>query len=113
MIDRMNMTIGLDESLRRALAGGAVGMTLRTGEQTIIYFAKGRRSVQETCPSYEDVNAFLRYLMTSRERRLFRERGVVHFKRAFAEGIELLGGARMEKDELHVELRRMAGPSPP
>ena len=104
----MDTTSGLDQVLRRALGGGALGMTLRTGERTVTYFEKGRRSIEETCPTYEDVSALLQHLMTSRERRLFRERGVVHFKRAFAEGIELLGGARMEKDDIHVELRRMA-----
>ena len=83
-------------------------MTLRTGERTVIYFAKGRRSVEEACASYDEVSALLQHLMTSRERRLFRERGVVHFKRAFTDGIELLGGARMEDDDIHVELRRMA-----
>lgn len=98
----------LQEILRSAIADGAIGLTLRTGEQTVIYFAKGQRSIEETCPTNEDVNSLLRQLMKTRERRQFRERGVVHFKHAFESRVQLLCGARMEKDDIHVELRRMA-----
>jgi len=102
------MAHDLKDLLRTFLADGALGLTLRTGEHPVVYFAKERRSIEGTCPTHEDVAPLLRRLMKSREIRLFRERGVVHFKHTFEGHVELLGGARIEKDAIHVELRRMA-----
>lgn len=98
----------LKELLRTVLAEGAYGLTVRTGELPIIHYAKGPQPVQGPYPTQEDVTSLLRQLMPSREMRQFRERGVVHFTKIFEGHVRLVGGARKEKDEIHVELRRMA-----
>ena len=104
----MKTLLTLSELLKTALAGGAVGFTLRSGLHPVIYFAKGDQTHHDTQPSTsEDIKEILRHLMSSREMRQFRETGVVHFKCVFA-SIPLLGGTKTYGEEIRVELRKLA-----
>ena len=97
----------LSELLRRALAGGAVGFTLRTGLHPIIYSAKGVQTYDNTQPATsEDIEEILRQFMSSREMRQFRATGVVHFK-CFFDCIPLLGGTKRDGEAVRVELRKL------
>lgn len=98
----------LKELLKTVLAEGAYGLTVRTGELPVIHYAKGSQLIEGTYPTHEEVSSLLQELVLSREMRQFREQGVVHFTQTLDGHVRLLGGARKEKDEIHLELRRMA-----
>ena len=95
--------------LRRVLADGAYGLTLRGGKLPVLHSEMGSHSIEGISPTPEDVLLFLRQVSKSREMRELRERGVVSFMHTLETGIRLLVGARMEKDTICVELRRMTG----
>lgn len=104
----MEASLNLAQLLKKALAGGAVGFTLRTGLHPIIHSAKGVQTYENTQPTTsEDIEEFLRQLMSSREMRQFRATGVVHFKCVF-DRIPLLCGTKMDREEVRVELRKLA-----
>ena len=46
--------------------------------------------------------------MNSREMRQFRAKGAVHCKGVFDGSVSLLCGAKLEEDDIGVELRKMA-----
>ncbi len=95
--------------LRKLLAEGAYGLTLRTGEHPVIHSDKGSHLIEGTCPTSEDILSLVRRITKSRHMRELRERGVVSFMHTFESHFQLLGGARMEKDQIRLELRRMTG----
>jgi Tfp pilus assembly pilus retraction ATPase PilT len=104
----MEALLNLPELLKRALAGGAVGFTLRTGLHPVIYSAKGVQMYDNTQPTTsEDIEEILRQLLDSREMRQFRATGVVHFKCVF-DRVPLLGGTKTDGEEVRVELRKLA-----
>jgi len=103
----MEALLTLTELFRMALAGGAVGFTLRSGLHPVIHSAKGVQTYETQPSTSEEIEEILRQLMSSREMRQFRATGVVHFKCAF-EGIPLLGGTKTDREELRVELRKLA-----
>jgi hypothetical protein len=105
---RMEALLNISELLKKALAGGAVGFTLRTGLHPIIYSTKGVQTYDNTQPTtLEDIEEILRQLMSSREMRQFRATGAVHFKCVF-DRIPLLGGTKTDGEEIRVELRKLA-----
>jgi hypothetical protein len=72
---------------------------------------RSRKGVQtyDTQPStFDDVEAFLRQLMSSRQMREFRATGLIYFRSVF-EDVVFLGAARAEGDEIRVALRTLAG----
>ena len=98
----------LTQLIRMGLANGAVGFTFRSGLHPVIYSAKGVQTYDTQPSTSEDIEEILHHLMRSRERRQLRSTGAVHFKSAFEGGISMLGGAKLDGDEIRVELRRMA-----
>jgi hypothetical protein len=96
------------ELLRTAFANGAVGFTLRTGLHPVIYSAKGAQTYDTQPSTSEDLEEILRQLTSSREMRQFRATGVIHFKSVFEDRVPLLGGAKLEGDDIRIELRKMA-----
>ena len=103
----METLLTLSELLKTALAGGAVGFTLRSGLHPVIYFAKGAQTYDTQPSTSEDIKEILRQLMSSREMRQFRETGVVHFRCVF-DGIPLLGGTKTYGEDVRLELRKLA-----
>jgi hypothetical protein len=104
----MEASLNLTELFRTALAGGAIGFTLRTGLHPQIYSAKGVQTYDTQPSTSEDIEEVLRQLVTSRELRQLRATGVVHFKSVFDGRISLLGGAKLNGEDLRVELRKLA-----
>ena len=105
----MDVEQDLRELLRNVVADGDYGMTVRTGEPLVVHTTKGPRSVETPHLTHEEVVAFLRQLMGSRGVREFRANGVTRFMVPFDGGVRLVGAARQENDDIHVEIRRMAG----
>jgi hypothetical protein len=105
----MNEVSDLKELLRNVIADGGFGMTLRTGEVTVVHTAQGPKRLEEVLPTHEEITAFLRQLTGSRGVREFRDSGVTRFMVPFEGEVRLVGAARLEKDDLHIEIRRMAG----
>jgi len=103
----------LKELLRTVIADGEFGVTLRTGELPVVHTATGRRTVEGKHPTHEEIADFLRQLMGSRGVREFREHGVTRFMLPFDGGTRLVGAARLENNDIHVEIRRMVGSSKP
>lgn len=103
----MGALLTIPELLKTALAGDAVGFTLRSGLHPVIYSAKGVQTYDTQPSTSENIEEILRQLMSSREMRQFRETGVVHFKCVF-DGISLLGGTKTNGEEVRVELRKFA-----
>src|SRR6516164_11513743 len=101
----MNEVNDLTELLRNVIAGGGFGMTLRTGEATVVHTAQGPKRLEAVLPTHEEITAFLRQLTGSRGIRDFRDNGVTRFMVPFESEIRLIGAARLEKDDIHVELR--------
>src|SRR5689334_22452543 len=97
----------LRELLRNVIADGGFGMTLRTGETTVIHTAHGPKWLGAVLPTHEEVTAFLRQLAGSRGVRDFRNNGVTRFMVPFDKDVRLVGAARQENDDIHVEIRRM------
>jgi hypothetical protein len=104
----MNEVDNLRELLRTVVADGGFGMTLRTGETTVVHTAQGPKRLETALPTHEEVAAFLRWLTGSRGVREFRDSGVTRFMVPFEGGVRLVGAARLEKDDIHLEIRRMA-----
>jgi len=105
----MNQVPDLKELLRNVVADGGFGMTLRTGEVTVVHTAQGPKRLEAVLPTHEDITAFLRRLTGSRGVREFRDSGVTRFVVPFEGGVRLVGAARLEKDDIHIEIRRMTG----
>ncbi len=105
----MNEGNDLRELLRNAIADGDFGLTLRTGEVTVVHTRQGPKRLEAILPTHQEIAAFLRELTGSRGVREFRDRGVTRFMVPFEGGIRLVGAARLEKEDIHVEIRRMAG----
>src|SRR5438093_8194829 len=103
----MEALLSLTELLRTALANGAVGFTLRSGLHPVIYPDRGVQTCDSRPSSSEDIEEILRQLTSSREMRQFRATGVVHFRCVF-ETVSLLGGAKVDEEEIRVELRKIA-----
>ena len=99
----------LKELLRNVIADGGLGMTLRTGEMTVVHTAQGPKRLDAVLPTREEITAFLRHLTGSRGVREFRDKGVTRFMVPFEGGVWVVGAARLEKDDIHVEVRRMVG----
>jgi hypothetical protein len=97
----MNEVHDLKELLRNVVADGDFGVTLRTGEPTVVHTRTGRRTIDAFHPTYEEITDFLRRLMGSRGVREFRDRGVTRFIVPFDGGVRLIGAARLEKDDIH------------
>ena len=101
---RMEALLTFTELLRTALANGAVGFTLRTGRHPLIYSSKGVQVYDTQASTLEDLEELLHQLMTSREMRQFRAHET-HFKTLFEGRVSLHGKAKIEGDDIHVELR--------
>jgi Tfp pilus assembly pilus retraction ATPase PilT len=101
----MEPSLNLTELLGTALAGGAVGFTLRSGLHPIIYSAKGVQTYDTQKSTADEIEEALRQIVSSREMRQFRETGVVHF-RCVLDGIPLVGGTRTDGGEVYVDLRK-------
>lgn len=99
----------LKQLLANVIADGDFGLTLRTGEVTVVHTVHGPKRVETVLPTPEELTAFLRQLTGSRGVREFRVRGVTRFMVPFESGVRLVGAARLEKDDIDVEIRRMAG----
>jgi hypothetical protein len=95
--------------LRKLLADGAYGLTLRTGDHPVVHSDKGSHTIEGTSPTSEEILSLVRRITESRHMRELRERGVVSFMHTFDSHVHLLGSARMEKDQVRLELRRMTG----
>ena len=108
-MDELN---ALNQLLGDVIAEGGFGMTLRTGETTVVHTPSGPKRLKAVLPTHEEITAFLRRLAGSRGVRELRTNGVTRFMVPFQTGIRLVGAARLEKDDIHVELRRMAGKPP-
>jgi hypothetical protein len=104
---RTQASPALAELLRTTLAHGAVGFTLRSGLHPVIYSEKPVQTYDTRPSASADIEEVLRRLVTSREMRQYRMTGVVHFRCIF-EGVSLIGGAKLDGEEVRVELRRMA-----
>ena len=109
----MNEVQNLRELLKTVVADGAFGITLRTGEPTVVHTAEGPKRLEGAQPAREEITDFLRQLTGSRGVREFRDKGVTRFMVPFEGGVRLVGSARVEKEDIHVEIRRMAGKSKP
>ena len=105
----MSEASDLKELLRDVIANGDFGLTLRTGEVTVAHTVQGPKRLEGVLPTHEEIAAFLRQLAGSRGVREFRNSGVTRFMVPFESGVRLVGAARLEKDDIHVEIRRMAG----
>jgi len=102
----------LKELLRKVLADGGFGLTLRTGEVTVVHTAQGPRRLEAVLPTHEEIETFVRQLAGSRGVREFRNGGITRFVIPFESGVRLVGAARIEKDDIRVEIRRMTGNDP-
>lgn len=107
----MDQVDDLRELLRNVVADGDYGLTVRSGEPLVVHTTKGPRSVQAAHLTQEEIVTFLRQLMGSRGVREFRASGVTRFMVPFDGGVRLVGAVRQENDQIHVEVRRMAGRS--
>ena len=105
----MDVAQDLSELLRNVVADGDYGMTVRTGEPLVVHTTKGPRSVETPHTTHEEVVAFLRQLIGSRGGQELRANGVTRFMVPFDGGVRLVGAARQENEDIHVEIRRMAG----
>src|SRR5262245_24308055 len=97
----------LKDLLRNVIADGDFGLTLRTGEVTIVHTAQGPKRLEAIFPTHQEISELLRQLTGSRGVREFRNEGITRFMVPFENRVGLVGAARMEKDEIHVEVRRM------
>lgn len=104
----MEALLTLNELLRTAFANAAVGFTLRSRRHPLVYSVKGVQAYDTQSSTSEDIEELLRQLMTSREMRQFRARGGIQFKSLFEGHLSLHGKAKIEGDDIHVELRRIA-----
>jgi hypothetical protein len=107
-ITLMEALLTLTELFRTAFANGAVGFTLCTGLYPVIYSAKGVQTYDTQPSTFEEIDEMLRQLTTSREMRQLRATGVVHFKCVFESRVPLLGGAKLDGEDIRVELRKIA-----
>jgi Tfp pilus assembly pilus retraction ATPase PilT len=98
----------LAELLKTALSKRAVGFTFHSGLHPVIRSSKGIQNYDTQPSTFDEVEAILRQLMTSRQMREFRASGLIYFRSVF-EGIVFLGAARIEGEEIRVELRRLGG----
>ena len=99
----------LNELLREAFANGATGFTLRRGLCPLIYSAKGVQTYDDVKrTTEEELEVLLRQLMNSREMRQFRSKGEIHFKSVFEGRVPVVGDAKIEGYDVHVELRKIA-----
>lgn len=104
----MSEVSDLKELLRQVMANGDYGLTLRTGEVTVVHTVQGPKRLEGVIPTHADIEAFLRQLTGSRGVRELRNGGVTRFMVPFESGVRLVGAARLEQDDIHVEIRRMA-----
>lgn len=96
--------------LQSVLADGAHGLTLRSGQLPIVYSDKESTGPAEgAAPSADEVSGLLRQLIDSRQMREMRDGGTITFMHTLESGVQLLGRARQEGAEIHLELRRMIG----
>lgn len=103
----MAALLTLTELLRTALANGAVGFTLRSGLHPVIYSDKGVQTYNSQPSTSEDIEEILRQLTSTREMRQLRATGVVHFRSVFEGAISLIGGAKVDGEDIRVELRKI------
>jgi len=82
-------------------------MTLRSGEMAVLHTAKGPKRIESVIPTHEEITGLLRQLTGSRCVREFRDNGVTRFMVRFESAVRLVGAARLEKDDIHLEIRRM------
>ena len=106
---RVNSPRELKDFFRNVIADGDFGMTLRTGEPLVVHSRNGPRAVEQPYPTHDEITAFLRQLTGSRGVREFRTQGVTRFIVPFDGRVRLVGAARAENDDVHVEIRRMVG----
>jgi hypothetical protein len=104
----MESPLTLTDMIREALATGAVGFTLRSGLQPIVHSEKGAPTHHSQTSTFDDIEATLRQLASSREMRQFRKTGVAYFRSSFEGRVLLVGGAKIEGEVICVELRKMA-----
>jgi hypothetical protein len=74
----------------------------------VVYSAKGVQAYDTQASTSGDIVEILRELMKSREMRRFREKGVVRCRSLFDGHVSLLCGAKLEGEDIRVELRKMA-----
>ena len=98
----------LRQLLRGAISDGGFGTTLRTGEMAVLHTAKGPERIDTIIPTHEEITEFIRQLTGSRCIREFRDNGVTRFMVPYEGAVRLVGAARLEKDDIHLEVRRMA-----
>jgi hypothetical protein len=96
----------LAELLKTALAHGAIGFTFHSGLQPLIRSGKGVQTYDTEPSAFEDLETIFRQLMSSRQMRQFRATGLIYFGSVF-EGVVFLGAARVEGEEIRVELRKL------
>ena len=104
----METVLTLAEILRTALSKGAVGFTFRSGLHPVIYSAIGVQTCGTQPSNLEAIDELLQQLMSSRERRQLRDTGVACFWCNIGKSHSFLGKAKIEGEELRLDLRKMA-----
>src|SRR5262249_2011398 len=103
----MEAPLNLDQLLREAFAGGGLRLTVRTGRHPRGFSDRVVQAYDSQSSSSDEIDELLRQLSSSRELRELRDKGAIHFKSIF-EDISLLGTAKTEGEDFHVELRKLS-----
>ena len=86
----------------------AEGLSLRVGQQPVVHLGGEPHPIDGPAITPENAETLLRSLATARQVRKFREHGAVEFIYAFQYSTRFGVQARMQHDQIQLELQRLA-----
>ena len=104
MSDGYDMT----DLLTLAVSERAEGLSLQAGHPPIIHAHGEPHTIEGPALTPENAEALLRSLADTRRMREFHERGAAAFIHSFSNLAQFNVQARLEHDEVHIDLQRLA-----
>ena len=104
----MNDGDDLTDLLILAVSDGAERLSLHTGQPPVVHVRGEANIIEGPAISPDNADSLLRSLAGTRYMREFRERGSVVFIHTFQNSAQFRVHARLERDEIQIDLQRMA-----
>jgi Tfp pilus assembly ATPase PilU len=104
MSDGYDMT----DLLTLAVSECAEGLSLHVGQPPVVHVRGEAHTIEGPALTPENADALLRSLAGTRYMREFRERGTAVFIHSFKDAAQFKGRARLEHEEVQIDLQRLA-----
>jgi Tfp pilus assembly pilus retraction ATPase PilT len=104
----MSREYDMTDLLTLAISERADGLSLHAGQPPVVHVRGEAHAIEGPAITPDNADSLLRSLAGTRFMREFRERGTAAFVHSFKDSAQFRVQARLEHDEIHIDLQRLA-----